>query len=172
MPCSARPQPPATAAVNASGPSLGWPASAGPGDRRVAVDGEEQRAAGAVGRRQAGVVARLADGAGHLGEQLRGTWHGRREADSPRADIEPLDGREGRPDSTPDSSASGPRPYALRTAVPVTTTEPVPLRAVGAEVAAVHQSCDDPTLRSFSTSTAPVTVDMRAIMSSSTSSAP
>src|SRR5215472_6278258 len=38
----------------------------------------------------------------------------------------------GRPDSAPDSSASVPRPYADRTAAPVTTTEPVPLRAAGA----------------------------------------
>ena len=34
----------------------------------------------------------------------------------------------GWPDSTPDSSASVPRPYADRTPAPVTTTEPVPLR--------------------------------------------
>jgi hypothetical protein len=68
-----------------------------PCDRRVAVDGEEQGAASAVGRRQASVVARLADGAGHLGEQLNRTRHGRREADPPGCDVEPLDGREGRP---------------------------------------------------------------------------
>ena len=35
----------------------------------------------------------------------------------------------GRPDNIPDSNASVPRPYPLRTAAPVTTTVPAPLRA-------------------------------------------
>ena len=42
-----------------------------PGDRRVAVDGEEQRGPRPGGRRQASVVAGLCGRAGHLGEQVR-----------------------------------------------------------------------------------------------------
>src|SRR5580700_9378946 len=133
MPSCARPQSPATAAVNASGPCPGLSAS---GARAIAGSPWMARNSGLWARSDgdrpasshACPAARVTSVSSSGSPGMAAAKPTRRPLTSNRW----TGAKAGRPDSTPDSSASVPRPYADAAAAPVTTTEPVPLRAAGA----------------------------------------
>src|SRR5579871_3480745 len=137
MSCSASPQSPATAAVNAPGPCPGLSAS---GARAIAGSPWMARNRAVRARpaddspasSQASPAARVTSVRSSGKPGMVAAKRTRRAPTSNRW----TGAKAGWPDSSPDASASVPRPYADAAAAPVTTTSPLPLRAGGAAATA------------------------------------